>query len=71
MAHGTVWSGPGVVLTLLGWALVLKGAVCFLAPERALRSLAAAGAGSGRGFIAAGLLLAGVSGVLAYALWAG
>jgi hypothetical protein len=66
-----VWSGPAVVLTLLGWLLVLKGAVGFLAPGLALRSMGSAGAGTGRGFAAGGLLLLAVAGVLGYVLWAG
>jgi hypothetical protein len=66
-----VWSGPAMVLTLLGWLLVLKGAVCFLAPELALRGMGRAGAGKGREFTGGGLLLLAVAGVLGYVLWAG
>lgn len=69
IATHPVWSGPAVVLTVLGWLLVLKGAVCFLAPDLALRSMARGGAGHGRGFAAGGLVLLGVAGVLGYALW--
>jgi len=32
-----VWHGPALVLTLIGWAQVLKGVVRFLAPQAALR----------------------------------
>jgi len=32
VAFHNVWSGPGVVLTVVGWAQVLKGLVRFLAP---------------------------------------
>lgn len=32
-----VWHGPAVVLTLLGWAQVLKGLGRFVAPELAVR----------------------------------
>jgi hypothetical protein len=34
-----VWHGPAVVLTVVGWAQVLKGAVRFLAPQVALRMM--------------------------------
>ena len=64
-----VWSGPGVVLTVLGWLMVAKGAVCFLAPSLALRSMGKAGAGRGREFVVGGALLLAVAGVLGYALW--
>jgi hypothetical protein len=40
VAFHNVWDGPAVVLTLIGWAQVLKGAVRFLAPEVALRGMA-------------------------------
>ena len=40
VAFHNVWDGPAVVLTLIGWAQVLKGAVRFLAPEVALRAMA-------------------------------
>lgn len=32
-----VWSGPEVVLTLIGWAQVIKAMVRFVAPEASLR----------------------------------
>ena len=32
-----VWHGPQVVLTLIGWAQVLKGLVRFVAPQVGLR----------------------------------
>lgn len=36
VAFHNVWSGPGVVLTLVGWAQVLKGLTRFLAPTAIL-----------------------------------
>jgi hypothetical protein len=71
VAAHPVWSGPAVVLTLLGWLLVLKGTICLLAPSVALRSMGKAGAGDGREFVLGGLVLLAVAGVLAYVLWAG
>jgi hypothetical protein len=65
-----IWSGPAVVLTVLGWLMVVKGAIYFLAPGLALRSMARAGAGTGREFVVGGVLLLTVDGVLGYALWA-
>jgi uncharacterized membrane protein len=37
-----VWHGPALLLTLLGWAQVLKGLGRFVAPEFALRVMARA-----------------------------
>jgi len=34
-----VWHGPAVVLTLIGWAQVLKGAGRFIAPQVGLRMM--------------------------------
>jgi uncharacterized protein YjeT (DUF2065 family) len=40
VAFHPVWSGPGLVVTLIGWALTLKGTLYFLWPALALRSMA-------------------------------
>lgn len=61
--HGS-WQWPGAVLTVFGWLLVVKAALCFLAPDKALRSMAHGGR-TPRGFVVAGVLL------LAVAAWAG
>jgi uncharacterized protein YjeT (DUF2065 family) len=37
VAFHNVWHGPAVVLTLVGWAQVLKGIGRFVAPQLALR----------------------------------
>ena len=71
VAAHPVWSGPAVVLTLFGWLLVLKAAICLLAPEVALRSMRRAGAGNGREFVVGGWILLAVAGVVGYVLSAG
>jgi hypothetical protein len=65
--HGS-WAWPGAVLTAFGWLLIAKAAVCFLAPDKALRSMERGGR-SPRGFIAAGLLLLVVAAWACYCLW--
>jgi hypothetical protein len=67
--HGS-WAWPGAVLTALGWLLVAKSAVCFLAPDKALRSMGRGG-DSPRGFVAAGLLLLALAGWACYCLYRG
>ena len=37
VAFHNVWDGPALVLTLIGWAQVFKGALRFLAPGFSLR----------------------------------
>jgi hypothetical protein len=62
------WAWPGAVLTGFGWLLVAKGAVCWLAPDRALRSMARGGE-SPRGFVAAGVAALAVGAWACYCLW--
>ena len=38
-AFHNVWHGPALVLTLIGWSQVLKGAGRFLAPQVGLRAM--------------------------------
>ena len=40
LAFHPVWSGPGLLVTLIGCALTLKGTLYFLWPALAVRSLA-------------------------------
>lgn len=62
------WSWPGTLITGLGWLLVAKSAVCFLAPEWALISMERGGR-SPRGFVFAGLMLLAIAGWACYCLW--
>lgn len=39
-AFHPVWSGPGLLVTLIGWSLVAKGTLYFLRPQLALKSMA-------------------------------
>ena len=39
-AFHPVWNGPGLLVTLIGWSLVVKGTLYFLWPQLALRSMA-------------------------------
>jgi hypothetical protein len=52
-----VWFGPGIVLTLYGWALLAKCTLSMLWPDIGMRSLALAQRGD-RGFVAGGIGLA-------------
>lgn len=65
-AHGT-WSWPGAVLTAFGWLLVLKGLICFLAPDIALRSMARGPSRSS--FTAGGVVLLLIAAWAGYCLW--
>ena len=67
--HGS-WAWPAAVLTVFGWLLIAKAAVCFLAPEHAPRSMER-GSRSRRGFVVAGLLLLAIAAWAGYCLWHG
>jgi hypothetical protein len=51
-----VWTGPGLVITVFGWMLIAKSAICFLLPQKALRSMEL-GSQSPRSFVIAGVVV--------------
>jgi len=63
-----IWTWPAAVLTIFGWLMIAKGAICFLTPEKALRSMAH-GASTPRSFVPGGLVLLAMSGWAAWCVW--
>jgi hypothetical protein len=61
----SVWSGIPVVLTLVGWCLLIKSLTRFCAPKQALRIMAQVSVERALGFQVAGAALVGLAG-----LWA-
>lgn len=55
-----VWWGPGIVLTLYGWAQFAKVWLALFAPEIGMRSMAMAQTRGERGFIIGGVMLLAV-----------
>lgn len=39
VAFHNVWSGPPVLLTIIGWVLLLESVLCFVAPKAGLAGL--------------------------------
>jgi hypothetical protein len=66
-----VWSGLPVVLTLVGWGLVLKSLVYFVFPGHGARVLAQVSVERSWGFVVAGVFSVGISGLLMFSLWRG
>ncbi len=62
VAGHRVWTWPAVVVTILGLLLLLKGSICFLLPNKALRSMERGATRTG--FIAAGVV------AIAIGVWA-
>jgi hypothetical protein len=68
VAFHPVWSGIPLVLTVFGLLNLVKTAVCFLFPERALRSMRRVSLDRSREFIVAGVVSLVVATVTAYGL---
>ena len=66
-----VWSGLPVVLTLLGWAYLVKSTVIFLHPEWNVRSMAAVEHAPVMKFRVAGFCLLSIAAVLAICIVTG
>jgi hypothetical protein len=66
VAFHNVWEGLPVVLTLLGWAQVVKGLINFVLPQIGMRSLARVSPDRAREFRAAGVVLLSLSGLFWY-----
>ena len=68
--HNT-WSGIPVVLTLVGWCLLIKGLIRFCAPKQALRIMARVSVERSSEFQVAGAALVALAGLLGYGVYAG
>lgn len=66
VAFHNVWDGLPVLLTLLGWAQVLKGLVSFVAPQVALWGLARVSTERAWQFVVGGILALALSAVFWY-----
>jgi hypothetical protein len=66
-----IWLGIPVVLTLVGWGLLIKGLIRFCAPKLALRMMARVSVKRSWEFQVAGALLVVLAGLLGYGVYAG
>jgi len=71
VAFHHTWSGIAAVLTLVGWCLLIKGAIRFCAPQQALRMIARVSLERSWEFQAAGAALVVFAGLLTYGVYAG
>jgi hypothetical protein len=63
-----VWHGLPIVLTLMGWGLVLKSFIYLVFPKQGVRMLARVSMERSWEFIVAGMFSIGISGLLLYSL---
>ena len=68
VAFHNVWTGLPVVLTVVGWAQVLKGLVNLTVPSMGTRTLARVSVERSHEFVAAGAVLLGVGALQVYLL---
>ena len=66
-----VWSGIPVVLTLVGWGLVIKSLLRFCLPKQGLMMLARVSVERSWEFQVAGAVLVVLAGLLGYGVYAG
>ena len=71
IAFHNTWSGIPVVLTLVGWGLLIKSLIRFCAPRLALRLMARVSVERSREFQVAGAGLLILAGLLGYGIYAG
>lgn len=64
VAFHNVWQGLPMILTFIGYSLVLKSLVYFVFPKRGLKSLSRVSLEQSWEFIVAGIFSVGLSGVL-------
>ncbi len=66
VAFHNVWTGLPVILTLVGWAQVIKALVAFVMPTWSMRSLERVSVDRAHEFVVAGALFLVLSGLLGY-----
>jgi len=64
VAFHNVWHGLPMILTFIGYALVLKGLFYFIFPQRGLKSLSRVSLEKSWEFVAGGVFSLGLSGLL-------
>ena len=68
VAFHNVWEGLPIVLTLIGWGLVLKSFIYFVFPMVGAKMLARVSMEKSAGFVVAGVFSVGISCLLLYSL---
>ena len=71
VAFHNVWSWPGVLLTAIGYSMLLKSLVVFVRPDLGLASMARVTPERPGKIVVAGVMLIAVGGFLAYSIWQG
>ncbi|HXH71158.1 MAG TPA: hypothetical protein VNI60_12575 [Pyrinomonadaceae bacterium] len=68
VAFHTVWQGIPTILTLMGYAWVLKSLIYFVSPSHGLKSMSRVSLEKSWEFIIAGVVMLGIGGLLLFSL---
>lgn len=68
VAFHNVWHGVPLILTVIGWGLVLKGLIYFTFPRYGLKVLSRVSLDRAWGFTVAGVVSIGLSGIFFYSM---
>ncbi len=68
VAFHNVWQGIPTILTLLGWAWMLKSLIYFVLPSLGLKSMSRVSLDKSWQFIVAGVVMLGIGGLLLFSL---
>jgi hypothetical protein len=71
VAFHNTWSGISLVLTAVGWGLLIKGLIRFCAPKQALRIMTRVSRERSWEFQVAGAGLVALAGLIGYGVYAG
>ena len=69
VAFHNVWHGIPLIVTIIGWGLVIKSSLYLFYPKHAQRMLATVKEERAYGFVIAGFFSVGLSGLIAYSLF--
>jgi hypothetical protein len=68
VASHNLWHGIPMIVTIIGWGLLVKGAIYFIAPRFGLRMLATVSLERSWQFVVAGIFSVALAGVISYPL---
>lgn len=69
VAFHNVWSGLPIVLTIVGWAYILKAVLCFILPDTQMRTLRRISVERAWEFVIPGMIFILLGGLLIYEIW--
>lgn len=69
VAFHNLWHGLPMIVTIIGWGLLIKSTIYFVYPQQGVRMLATVSLERSWQYVVAGVLSVGLSGVIFYSVW--